>query len=585
MNKLLCGIAALSILFFGCKSEGGKTKFKRGNKNEIFVHELADADMILPYNSTSADAMYLEQLAFQKLIDLDYETGEFTGIIAKSRPTITPITSGEFTGGMKIDYEIRQEAVWDNGTPITAHDVAFTFKTVLNPKTNNENVKPYYDWVGDFAIDPTNPKKFSIFSNQQYILIEEYSGYWVLPEYIYDAKQTMRKFTIKELNSSAKRTALKSNNDIQVFADDFNSERFQREKGYVVGSGPYEFTQWVTGQKIEFQRKKNWWGDKVLDSTSGFKAYPEKITHKIINDWSTIQTAIKSEDLDCVKGVEYKVFTEFGKNEKVKANYNLETPSSNQYLYIGLNQGNEKFKDLKVRQALAHAVNRSQIINTLLYGLAEPVESMVHPTKSYYNKNLKPFDFNLETSGKLLDEAGWKDSDGDGFRDKMLNGKLTKLSFDFKLNSGNETRKNIALIFKEDAKKIGVEINIIVKEWTVYLQELDKHDFEMYCGAWVGDPTPEDPKQIWHTESSNGGSNYVNYGDKQSDQMIDNIRKELNDDKRKEIYLRFQEKVHNDVPYIFLYAPKERIVMHKRFVTKAYTARPGYVLSQWKVAQ
>ncbi len=584
MRSVILSITVICSIFLlqSCK---GKDK-KSSKSSELVVHMLSDADMILPYNSTSADATYQEQLVFQKLIDLNYETGEFTGIIAKDRPTITPITDGPFKGGMKIEYEIRPEAKWDNGSPITGYDVLFSFKCVLNPQTNNENIKPYYDWLGNAVVDSLNPKKITMYSKEKYILVEEYSGYWVLPEYIYDSAKIMRGFNILDMNTSDKRTALKGNPDIQRFADNFNSEKFQREKGFVVGSGPYQLDKWITGQRTDFVRKTQWWGDSLNPKPYGFEAFPTKIIHKVINDWNTASTAIKKGDIDCTKGIEYKIFTEFSKSDKVKETLKLETPSSNHYLYIGLNLSNPKLKDIKMREALAHIINRSQIINTLVYGLAEPVESMVHPTKDYYNKNLKPFEYNPEMSNKLLDEAGWKDTDEDGFRDKKINGITTKLSLEYKYNSGNETRKNIGLMLKEEAKKVGIELNIVAKEFNVFLQDLDKHDFEVYCGAWVGDPTPEDPKQIWHTSSAVlGGSNYVSYGDKESDKMIEEIRSEIDDKKRNAIYLKFQEKVHRELPYIFLYAPKERMAFSKRFITKAYSARPGYVLREWKIAQ
>ena len=223
-----------------------------------------------------------------------------------------------------------------------------------------------------------------------------------------------------------------------------------------------------------------------------------------------------------------------------------------------------------------------------MFGLGKPIESMVQPDKKYYNKNLKKFNYDLSLASKLLDEAGWKDSDGDGIRDKMVNGKKVQLELNFKYNAGNDTRKNIGLIYKENLKKIGVELNIVAKEWTVFLEDIKKHDFEVYCGAWVGDPNVEDPKQIWHTESSAGGSNYVSYGDAVSDKMIDDIRSELNEDKRNATYLGFQEKVYNEIPYIFLFAPLERIAIAKKFdpnSAKTYSVRPGYDLGLWKMKE
>ena len=573
MNKLITILLVCSILA-GCK--GGKS-----SKNEVIVHQLSDPDKLLPYSSTSADATSLERFLFQKLIDWDYEKNDFIGVLAVDRPKIS-----QHGDGLKLDFEIRPEAKWDNGTDITAYDVAFSYKAVLNPKTTCEQIRPYFDFLSDIVIDSTNPKKFSVYSNQKYILVEEYAGFWVLPEYIYDKDKIMRKFTIADFRNEKGKESLKSNKDILRFADEFNSQKYSREKGFVVGSGPYEFSEWVTGSKIVFTKKKNWWGRHSSNEWLKNYGHVETIKFKIINDWKTTTTAIKGNEIDAVKGIEYKIFTDLTKEPRFNESFQAFTPTSPQYLYIGINQTNAKFKDVRVRQALAHAVDKEQIIKTLLFGLGTSVESMVGPEKKYYNKNLKKFDFNLETASKLLDEAGWKDSDGDGVRDMNVDGKKLKLQIEYKYNAGNDTRKNIGLIYKENLKKLGIELDIVAKEWTVFLDDLKKHDFEIYCGAWVGDPNVEDPKQIWHSESTNGGSNYVSYGDPVSDRLIDAIRMELDEKKRNALYLQFQEKVHNDIPYIFLFAPLERIAISKKFSNaKAYTVRPGYDLGLFKVGK
>ena len=574
MNKLFQISLLLIIVLLGCK--GGKS-----TKNEVSVHELSDPDKLLPYASTSASSTAIERYMFQKLIDWDYEKGDFIGMLAVGKPVISA-----YGNGLKLDYEIRPEAVWDNGTPVTAHDVLFSYKAALNPKTNCEQIRPYLDFLADVIIDSNNPKKFSVISNQKYILVEEYSGYWVLPEYIYDTFKIMRKFSISDFRDKKKQESLKGDKDILRFADEFNSQKFSREKGFVVGSGPYEFSNWITGSKITLKKKKDWWGRKTNDEFLKNYGQVETIKFRIINDWKTATTAIKGGELDVARGIEYKIFTDLRKDEKFNKNFYAHTPTSPQYLYIGLNLTNPKLKELKVRQALAHAVDKEQIISTLLYGLGTPTESMVQPDKKYYNKNLKKFEYNLDLASKLLDEAGWKDTDGDGIRDKVLGGKKTTLELQYKYNSGNDTRKNIGLIYKENLKKIGVDLNIVAKEWTVFLEDTKKHDFEIYCGAWVGDPNVEDPKQIWHTESATGGSNYVSYGDAISDKMIDAIRTELDETKRDAMYLAFQEKVHSDIPYIFLFAPLERIAISKKYnkeSAKTYSVRPGYDLGLWRM--
>lgn len=576
---VLAIIGTLAIFFIGCPSGGGDTPkevtFKR-TSNEVIIHELSNADMINPINSTDASATYIEGNIFQTLLNTDPETYEKYGLLAVDRPTITPIEEGEFKGGMKLEFEIRPEATWDNGTPITGHDYLFTIKTILNPKTNCEHLKGYFNFVGDIVIDEANPKKFAVYSRTTYMLVEEFSGYWVIPEYIYDPGQIMRKFTIRDLNTPEKRTALKGNTDIIKFAEDFNSEKFQREKGFVVGSGPYEFTSWETDIKIVLTRKKDWWGDK-LKGTRGFDANPEKIVYQIINDMNTATTAMKDENIDVMRSIEPKKFTELLKNEDFLSRYNTSTPVMFSYIYLGMNMQNPKLKDVRVRQAISHLLNRDEIVTALYYDFAEPTVGPVHPKQSHYNKTLKGYDFNLDKAKQLLTEAGWVDTDGDGVIEKVIDGQNVPLKLEFKFNAGNDIRKEIGILFKEEARKVGIDVEIVSKEWTVFLSDLDNHAFEMYCGGWVSSPTMGDPYQIWHTNSSVvGGSNYVSFGTPESDQIIDSLRNTPSDEIRKELYMRLQEIISEQAPYVFLISPKERIAIHKRFTAKTYAARPGY---------
>lgn len=567
----------LAILFTGCPSgdSDAPVNFKR-TSNEVIIHELSNADMLNPINSTDASATYIEGNIFQTLLAQDPETYEKYGLLAIGRPTITPIEEGEFNGGMKLEYEIRQEATWDNSTPITGHDYIFTIKSILNPKTNCEHLKGYFNFVGDIVVDEQNPKKFTIYSWTTYMLVEEFSGYWVLPEYIYDSEQIMRKFKIRDLNTPEKRAALKGNADIMKFADQFNSEKFQREKGFVTGSGPYEFTSWETDIKIVLTRKKEWWGDK-MNGAKGFKANPGKIVYQIVNDMNTATTAMRDENIDVMRSVEPKKFTELQKDKDFNKRFNLHTPVMFSYLYLGMNMQNPKLKDVRVRKAISHLLNRDEIVEALYYNFAEPTIGPVHPKQKHYNNNIEGYEFNLDKAKQYLTAAGWVDSDGDGVVDQVIDGQKVPLKLEFKYNAGNDIRKEIGILFKEEARKVGIQVEIVAKEWTVFLSDLDNHDFEMYCGGWVSSPNMGDPNQIWHTSSSVvGGSNYVTFGTPESDQIIDSLRNTPFDDVRLNLYLRLQEIINEQAPYVFLITPLERISIHKRFDAKTYAARPGY---------
>ena len=128
-----------------------------------------------------------------------------------------------------------------------------------------------------------------------------------------------------------------------------------------------------------------------------------------------------------------------------------------------------------------------------------------------------------------------------------------------------DARRDAALIFKEAAREVGINVDVVPQEWSIYIDNQKKHNFEMYYGAWISGVGESDPKQIFHTESINGGSNYCYFGNAESDALIEALRSELDKDKRAYYYKALQAIIHDEVPYIFLSAPLERIAISKKF--------------------
>jgi len=571
-------ISIISIFIISC-GNSENVKSKKAGDNTITIHELSDPDKINPITSTSASSTFIESNIFQTLLNQDPVTYEYGPGLAVGRPKITPIKSGKYKGGMKLDYELRKDAVWDNGSPITAYDYIFTIKAVKNPRVDAMQLRPYVEFIKEIVVDKSNPKKFTIFAGDTYIKTESASAFWVYPEYHYDKKKLMRKFTIQQLSDKKSIERLRDNKAIIDFANEFNSEKYQRESGYIVGSGPYRFKKWVTGQYIELEKKENWWGNNYDDMHNN----PDKLLYKIIPDWTTAVAAMKDEGMDIAKGISSKQFTDLKENDLFNKFFTLHTPDFMAYDYIGMNMKSPIFKDKTTRTAMVYLIDKHEILDLLLYGMGKPTEGPFHPTKPYYNKDLKPREFDIVKAKSLLKQAGWKDSDQDGVLDKVIDGIKTPFEVSIKYNQGNDRKENICLMLKENAKKVGIEVDVQVREWTVYLEETKKHDFDMYIGTWVGSTAnTDDPKQIWHTESYNGGSNYVGFGNAKTDAMIDKMRYEIDDAKRFEMYKDFQKILYDEVPYVFLNALSNRLAFHKRFNNaNAFVVRPGYSEVEW----
>lgn len=574
-SKRFLSAALACLILFGC----GKKK----EKNEVVIHELSDTDMLNPTNYQSADAGYYISQMFQSLWGTNPKTLEYEPILAKELPVEEYDST---TGLLKYTCEIREEAKWDNGEPITAKDAIFSIKLFKAPVINNEQNRPYFELISDVITYPDNPRKLTIVCNKKYILAKSVAGsFTMIPQYIYDPKHLMDNISIKDINEKFNEVA--ENPTMKEFATEYNSEKFQRDSGYIVGSGPYAFDQWVTGQKIVLKKKKNWWGEK-FNNEYAYQAFPDKLIYQTIKDQTAALTALKGKRLDVMYGIKSKDFVEqLQPNEELKKSFDLATPLSMAYTYFGINMRNPKFEDVRVRKALAHLTDVEKIIKVIGYGLGQRVNGPINPyKKGAFNDTITPYNFNIDQAKALLAEAGWKDNNGNGTLDKVINGQPTEFNITFTYNAGNDSRRDAALIFKEACRQVGINVDVVPQEWSIYIENQTKHDFEMFYGAWIGSPNPDDPKQIWHTESINGGSNYVYFGNSETDKLIEDIRGELDDEKRNDLYRKFQVKVHDAVPYIFIWSPKERIAISKRFTnTETFIVRPGFNEASFKLVQ
>ncbi len=575
LTKKIFVMALAALVLYGC----GKKK----EKNEVIIHELSDTDMLNPTNYQSADAGYYLAQMFQALWGTNPKTLVMEPVLAKALP-IEEYDST--TGLLKYTCEIREEAKWDNGEPILAKDAVFSIKLYKAPVISNEQYRPYFELISDIVTYPENPRKLTIVCNKKYILAKSVAGsFSFIPQYIYDPKHLMDSISIKDINE--KFSEVEQNPVMKAFATEYNSEKYQREKGFIVGSGPYEFGEWVTGQKIVLIKKKNWWGEKFNNEYS-FIANPDKLIYQTIKDQTAALTALKGKRLDVMYGIKSKDFVEqLEPSEEIKKNFTLATPLSMAYTYFGINMRNPKYEDVRVRKALAHLTDVDKIIKVIGYDLGQRVNGPVNPyKKGAFNDTITPYDFSIEKAKVLLAEAGWKDSNGNGTIDKKINGQQTEFNITFTYNAGNDTRRDAALIFKEACRQVGINVDVVPQEWSIYIENQKKHDFEMFYGAWIGSPNPDDPKQIWHTESINGGSNYVYFGNAETDKLIENIRSELNEDVRNDLSRKFQVILHDEVPYIFIWSPKEKIAISKRFTnTETFIVRPGFNEAAFKLAQ
>ena len=363
--------------------------------------------------------------------------------------------------------------------------------------------------------------------------------------------------------------------DMAKFADFMNSPEVARTSKYVIGTGPYKLESWKTGQAITLVRNDSYW------NKSNIPNYPNKVVYKIIQDQNAAIVAAKNKEVDYMFAINP---ADFYQNVTNPEQFNLKKAIVLEptYVFIAWNNLKPFFKDKKVRWALSYAINRQDIIDKILFSAAVPIQSPVFYKSKYVNDKLPQITYDVEKAKQLLDEAGWKDSDGDGLRDKMIDGKKVDFKFTF-MNNNNPKRKKVMLIIIEALKQIGIQADLQEYEWSVFLDKQKKHEYDAGYGSWQLSVTPEDPYQIWHSSQSEGeGSNYISYKNSEADKLLEENRITFDEGKRKEILDKWQQIIYDDQPVTFMWTETSRYFYSDRFKNTRWYAYPASgLVNEW----
>ena len=522
-----------------------------------------DPDMLNPYRTASSVSRYVYRNIFPTLVNYDPKTSEMSPVLAKSLPIFEDITEGEWAGGKAYTYEIHDEAVWDNGSPVQASDYIFTLKVVNNPKVTGITAayRNILGFIREVKVDATNPRKFTVYTDKPYLDAIASTGAWIYPEYAYDPKGLMKDFSLKELSDVKAASALADKDGrLAEFAEEFMSMKFAQDKDFITNCGAYELAEWLPSQQITLKKKKNWWGEKLMDKYPQLSAYPDELIYKIVPDQNAAIALAKEGNVDIVASIPVNAYLELKDNQLIKDQYNFFTPPTYLYNYIGLNGALPKLREKEVRQALAHLLDAQGISTNVHRGMAKPLTGPMD-FYEYGDKTIQPVAFDIEKAKTLLKNNNWKDSDGNGILDKVIDGKKEELDFQYYITPGNTVANSIALYFKEAAKKAGVNIRISTKEFNLLRQDFRTGDFEMYSGAHGLQPGYFDPYQHWHSESR---SNYFSFGDEKSDALIVKLRESKDINARLEMYKEFQRLLYDAQPVLFVNSGSERILIHKK---------------------
>ncbi len=338
-----------------------------------------------------------------------------------------------------------------------------------------------------------------------------------------------------------------------------------------IGVGPYQFVSWETGVKIKLERNPNYWD-------CAQPAPFDRIEMVMLKDPQAWLRYLKTGQIDYTQVMPQQYVSELKGKEPYLGEKGLKIGFHDElsYFYIGWNQRRPFFEDKRVRTAMTLAFNREALVENVFGGLGEVVSGPYVKKNPCYDQSIAPLPFDLEQAKKLLEEAGWTDTDGDGIRDKVIKGKKTPFEFSLLMYGGSSEYETLARIYREDLLQVGIKLNPLPLEWSAQLKQQESRDFDAYTGAWVPD-WDIDLKPIWHSSTADqpASSNYIGFKNAEADRLIDAHRQEQDPEKRAGYCQAFHRLVAEEQPYSFFYARK-RPVLYWDYVNPLFTVLYPY---------
>lgn len=549
--------------------------------NTLVYLTLSEPDELHPTNGTSGDRTEIQGYTQLYLVKVDFQNLTVCPDAVEQLPTISP-------DGIRYTYKLRNDITFDDGQPISVEDVIFTYKANKCPLVNNPNAKPFLDNILDIVTDKNNPLEFTMIMKEKYIHnLDMMEDYPIMQRSFFDKNNILAKYSIKQF--SDKNFKADQEKELSEWASEFNGEKYGHDANNLVGAGPYKVERWDRGQSITLVRKKNHWSQK--SSNPRVNAYPERIIFKLNKDENSQKLEFKAQTIDATTYLTTNALLDLQKDPSFNANYNSAFTSTYNFWFAAMNckpdgvRNKKFFTDKRVRRAMALLTPVDQINKVINNSRNTRIVGPVSPVKPEYNSDLKLINLDVEAAKKLLDEAGWKDTDGDNIRDKVIDGVKVKFEFAINYMTSTVSWKTTALMMAEQMYKAGVKAIPTPLDFTVQYAVARNHNYDMMLAVNSGTFTSEDYTQNWHSSSwLSKGTNYSGFGNAASDALIDSIKYTLEDEKRNKMAKELQVMIYDEQPFIFLFSSQRRIVIHKRFGNQEmYFERPGLTLSNLKL--
>ena len=442
-----------------------------------------------PHYAVDADSQYLENLLHCSLVDFDAK-GQLLPWLAEKLDWQTPT---------RLSVTLRKDAKFSDGKPITAEDVKSTFSFFLR-----KDVTPPSPRAGAFRL----------------LTLVEAKGQEVI-------------FHLLEPDADFAENLVVGILPATVAA---KTQMLSLEKPFV-GCGPYVLKEHASSHLL-------------LEENSQYTLRPackmKQVEIKIVKDETTQFAKLLKGEIDLSRGISLDKVKDLKRYPTLK----VQQGQGLQTTYLGFNFQDRVLQHAKVRQAIAHAINREAIITHLFHGFAIPASTLLPPSHPFFRANNQSISFNPEEAKKLLDAAGFPQK-----------GTEPRFALTYK-TTANLMRLSIAKAIASDLKKVGIDVSVQSLEWGALKGEIDKGNVQMWSLSWIGFKGPGIYQYAFGGENfPPAGANRGRYLNPKLDVLFKEARTVTAFSARKTIYDQVQEIVQADQPYVFLWHEANYMVM------------------------
>ena len=443
-----------------------------------------------------------------------------------------------------VTFYLQKEARFHDGTPCTAADVVFSYERSLDPEVLWGTYKTNFELVESVtAVDPHTVKV--VYRQPVSNMLSSFVDFFIIPKHIYDKP------------------------DVPFKDNPANWDP--------IGTGPYKMVSWEKDVRIVLEANEDYFGGRP---------HLDRIIFSILNQNTMCFDMMLNGELDLVpiSTMEWQFRTS---SERFKESFQKRKYFILAFYFTAWNNKNPFFSDVRVRQAMAYLCDRKSFNDTSYFSQWKIASTAVHPESPFFNPEVKPYPFDPETATKLLTEAGLLDRNKDGI---LEDARGRPFKFDFVVSASDERAERFAEFYQSSLADHGIQLDIVKADDASFQDRLNDGRFDAYYNGWVTGVDADFLISIFRTPGSLESYNNMGYSNPELDHLLDQADKELDGEKRRELYLDAQEIIHEDQPYLFLYYPAALIAVHNRYralqpsargifrwypgVTEAYVPKP-----------